>query len=464
MDAAAAPLFRALRDRGDEPFLVHGDRHVSGAALLSAIEMLGNDARNLPVALEPGDVVGLRGAHTALRVAVPLTAWSLGLCTHLLSEREPGSSIAGVLAASGARCVLECRDPGVWSLLPLRPRVEVELPAGTLLATSGSAGRPKLVAHTLEQHLASARSACDFLGLGASDRLLLSLPTWHAGGLGIVFRAILSGARLNVPAAGAALAESLTRHRPTHVSLVATQLARLLEDAGAVTALRACRGVLVGGGPVPAALRERALGLQVPLVVTYGATETASFVVASADRALVARDQCAGRPLPQRDVRVDASGEIRVGGPTLFAGYLDSGVLRPGRDETGLWATGDLGRLEDGALYVTGRKDRMFVSGGENVQPEEIEAALLALDGVDAAVVVAVEHAEFGARPVAFVAGSALEATALDAALRDVLPGYKTPDAYYRFPTDGGERLKPDLVRLTALANDPVARSGLAPP
>jgi len=158
--------------------------------------------------------------------------------------------------------------------------------------------------------------------------------------------------------------------------------------------------------------------------------------------------------LPGRRVSIDEAGEIRVGGPTLFAGYLVEGSVRAREDP---WPTGDRGRLEDGVLYVRGRRDRMFISGGENIQPEEIESALLGLSGVDEAVVVAVPHDEFGARPVAFVGGGALDGAVLDAALREVLPGYKTPDVYYRMPARPPSRLKPDLAALSARASDPLA-------
>lgn len=455
MDAAALPLIEALRERGDAAFLAYDDRDVSAAAVLAAVEHAAEEAAKLPFALAPGDVVALRGGDPALRVAAPLAAWTLGLCTQLVSDREPEAAVERQLESSGARCVLGWRVPGIWSLLPLAPQHEVQLPAGTLLATSGSAGHPKLVAHALEHHVASAREACAFLDLGSRDRLLLSLPTYNAGGLALLFRAILSGAVLCAPGAGSPLAAAIARHRPTHISLVATQLARLLEDGASAAALRACRAVLVGGGPIPVRLREEALAADVPLVVTYGATETAAFVAASADPEINARAQSAGRPLPRREVRLDDEGEIRIGGPTLFSGYLVDGALQGGRDDDGLWATGDLGRFENGVLYVTGRKDRMFVSGGENVQPEEIESALLGLAAVDEAVVVPAGSPEFGARPVAFVAGEALDAATLDASLRAVLPGFKTPDAYYRMPPHAPARLKPDIQALAAFVKTP---------
>jgi len=458
MKNGPASLLAALHARGQAPFLLLDDRSLSGVEIATAVESA-CESTPLP-SLVPGDIVALRGGAGIARVAAPLAAWSRGWCTNLLGDREPTSSIDSLLASSGARALLAWSDDELQAI-PLRPRHTVSLPVGTLLHTSGSGGRAKLVVHRLEQHVESARAAIQFLGLVPEDRLLLSLPTHHVGGLALIFRAILSGAALCVPARGVPLEQALRRHHPTHVSLVGTQLARLLRSSETTAALGRCRAVLLGGGPVSPSLRERALEAGVPLVISYGATETASFVAASAEPDIVRRPFSAGRPLPGRDVVVDNAGEILIGGPTLSAGRLEEGAVRTGPRDAGRWRTGDRGRIEDGVLYVTGRRDRMFVSGGENVQPEEIEMALLGQPGVDEAVVVPIVDKEFGARPVAFIRGGALSAAGLDAALREVLPGYKTPDVYYRMPARPAGRLKPDLSALAARAGDPVAAARL---
>ena len=453
---AFAPLAAALAACGDDVWVEREDGTLTGTNTLAGIAAARERAGSLPVDLAPGDLVALRGRLVALQVAAPLTAWSLGLCVQLLGDREPASSLDGLLAASGARLVLGW-SAGAFEGLPVRNPRRVTLPAGTLLATSGTSGRPKLVAHGLAQHVDAARGAVAALDIRPGDRLLLTLPTWHVGGLSIVLRALLGGAVLCVPSPDTSLEDALARFRPTHVSLVATQLRRLLAAPATCAALRACRAVLLGGGPIPAALRAAALAQGVPVAVGYGATETLAFVTLAMDADLVARDACAGRALPGRTVVVDEGGAIRLGGPSLLTGYLVDGALEDPRDAQGLWSSGDVGRLEDGVLYVTGRCDRRFVSGGENVQPEEIEQGLLAVDGVTDAVVVPVPSEEFGLRPVAFVAAAGLSATALDAALRELLPGFKTPDAYYRLPAPAGASPKPDLARLRALAADPQA-------
>jgi O-succinylbenzoic acid--CoA ligase len=346
---------------------------------------------------------------------------------------------------------------GVEVVAPPAPR-RVPLESSTVIRTTGSSGPPKLAVHALEAHLESARAATTFFDLGPEDTWLLSLPLYHVGGLAIVVRCLWSGTQMAVPSPAMSTAEALHRFAPTHLSLVPTQLRRLLADEATAAQLARCKAVLMGGDVLPMPLRLAALERGVPLVVCYGSTETAAFVTASRDLAVVRRPLSAGPPLPGREVRIAGDGEIRIDSPTLLSGYLRDGRLDDPRDADGLYPTGDVGRLDDeGVLYVEGRKDRLFISGGENVQPAEIEDALEAIAGVEAAVVVHVPHPEWGRRPVAFVAGApeVLDGARLAAALRERLPGFKVPDAFYELPADAADGLKTTPGRLAERLRDP---------
>jgi O-succinylbenzoic acid--CoA ligase len=217
---------------------------------------------------------------------------------------------------------------------------------------------------------------------------------------------------------------------------VATQYRRLLDDipGGPPTHVRA---VLLGGGPIPDVLLRRGHERGWPLHTSYGSTEMASQVTTTAPGAPLGELRTAGRRLPHRRLRIE-EGEIQVAGAPLFRGYVTTDGLDDPRTDDGWYRTGDRGRLDArGRLHVLGRLDRMFISGGENVQPEEIEGALERLDGIERAVVVPVPDAEYGARPVAFVrARDAWDPPALERALASVLPGFKIPDAFHSLPED----------------------------
>ncbi len=174
-----------------------------------------------------------------------------------------------------------------------------------------------------------------------------------------------------------------------------TQLGRLLDDGAAVAALRRAHTVLLGGGPIDPALREGAAAADVRVVATYGAAETAGGCVYD------------GLPLDGVAVVIGDGGRIRIGGPTLFEGYVDDPVLTAQTLVDGWYLTSDAGRFdEDGRLSVLGRVDDVVVTGGVNVPAVAVAARLREHPAVVAAEVLGVPDEEWGNRVVAFVVGT----------------------------------------------------------
>ncbi len=310
---------------------------------------------------------------------------------------------------------------------------------GTL--SSGSTGEPKVAVHSYRNHVLSAEGFAAAIPLGPGDRYLLALPWFHVGGLAIVFRCLLRGAAV-VLGGRANDADFLRAMRITHVSMVETQLLRLLAASGPLPPL-SC--LLLGGGPVREPVRRAALERGLPVWRSYGLTETASTVIAEDPEGHT-------RTLPHRECRVADDGEILVRGATLFLGYLEHGRPVPNTDADGWFHTGDLGRWDCTGFHVTGRLDNRFVSGGENIQPEAIEAVLREHPAITEAVVVPRGDDEFGHRPVAFVDCTApIADDALRDWLRPRLHAWLLPVAFHPLPR--GDDLKiqrADLVRLAA--------------
>lgn len=450
-------IHAALAARGDEPFLRFTDGSTEPAsATLATIDA--HVERLQAFGLVPGDVVALHALNRADVVRMTLATIAAGFVAWPLSYRDPPHVIAQQLSESRARVVIS----GATDRMATRDDSDTrwQLPGvATLLRTTGSTGRAKLAAHRMASHVASAEAAINATHFNADDAWLLSLPLFHVGGMAIVFRALLGKGVLALPPKAMTTENALTALQPTHMSVVATQLQRILASPTAREEAARCRCVLVGGGPVSIGLRRRALEAGIPLAVCYGSTETAAFVVASDDADIVARPRSAGRPLQDRVVELSDDGEILVGGPTVLAGYVEGDELVDVTDAEGRYATGDVGRFgDDGVLYILGRRDRMFISGGENVQPEEIETALEELKGIEQAVVVDIESEEFGRRPVAFLVlheGVTLAATKITKQLRERLPGFKIPDAIWHLPTSARLGPKPDLLGLARMAADP---------
>ena len=318
----------------------------------------------------------------------------------------------------------------------------------TLVFTSGSTGTPKAVLHAWANHLYSAKGSNANLPLHPGDRWLLSLPLYHVGGLAILVRCALAGAAVAVPDRDASLSATLGATGATHASLVATQLRRLLEAREALP--RRVRGLLLGGGPLPEGLLRRGHTRGWPLLTSYGSTEMASQITTTAPGAPLSTLRTAGRCLPYRRLRIDAEGHILVTGRTLCVGVVEKEQQSDPRTH-GWYRTGDLGRVDaQGRLHVVGRADRQFISGGENIQPEELEAALERSDRIARAVVVPVPDPEYGRRPVAFLRTTegSLPERWRDR-LRAELPSFKVPDAAYPLPETATEgRMKVDRADL----------------
>jgi O-succinylbenzoic acid--CoA ligase len=303
-----------------------------------------------------------------------------------------------------------------------------------IIGTSGSTGVPKGVELSAAALRHSARASLDRVGARPGERWLCCLPVTHVAGLAVLVRSLTGGTEpvlaeradgRTVAAAGCA-----------HVSLVPTQLRRLLQEPG--TPLAGFSSVLLGGAAAPAGLLTAARDAGVPVVTTYGMTETCGGCVYD------------GIPLDGVRAEVRDDGRIWISGPVLFSGYLGG----PRVPADGWFRTGDLGMLDAaGRLTVRGRADDVINTGGHKVVAGEVAAALHTCPGVRDAAVVGQPDPEWGERVVAVVVpadpGDPPALELLRRHVRERLPRYAIPsrvvmvDAVPMLPSG-----KHDIVRL----------------
>jgi len=341
-------------------------------------------ARRVAIALAPGEefVIALHACLVAGAAVVPI---DLRLAPAEREQRAAGADVVlDAPVAIGA--------PTPWRLAgqPASPDERGERTgsadgAAAVVHTSGTTAASKAVVLTHGNFLASALGSAVALGLDPAERWLCPMPLTHVGGLSIPIRSAIyaTTAVLHVRFdTDAALAELMDpARRITLVSLVPTMLARLL-DAG-LARPPTLRWALLGGGPIPPALLERAREAGVPVAPTYGMTEACSQIATF------------GFALPGVELIVADDAEVLVRGPIVAPGAVsDDGWLH----------TGDLGRLDErGALEIIGRKSDTIITGGENVAPTEVEAVLLEHPAVADAAVHARHDPEWGEAVVATV-------------------------------------------------------------
>lgn len=292
-------------------------------------------------------------------------------------------------------------EPAV-AIRQLSQWLEADTPAPLLIETSGSTGRPKGVVLPRRAVLASVEASAR--RLGASGRWLLALPPSYIAGVQVIVRSLVAGHQPTVvDGLDVERAVAADPGAPVFVSLVPTQLHRILRDPAQVAALAGCHTVLVGGGGLDRALRRQAEEVGIRVVATYGSSETAGGCVYD------------GMPLDGVGVTIGVGGRVRIAGPTLFSHYDADPDLTAEALVDGWFLTSDAGRIdEDGRLQVVGRVDDVVVSGGVKIPMTSVAERLRAHLLVDQAEVFGVPDPEWGQRLVAVVVGEVH-----DAELRD---------------------------------------------
>lgn len=449
------PLLRAAQKSPSYPAMLWGGRRITFAQLDQYVNSALRAFKERGV--KPGCRVALIGENKVEYVIALLGLWRLGAVACPMDPKFPFERVRSLIGSLKVQFVvidrsvrlsgpkLNCQSIQMADLIVYDAKdvlssaasANLTLPQdreAVIILTSGSTAEPKAAVLTYGNLYFNALGSNDRIPLDSGSSWLLSLPLFHVSGLGVLMRCLIAGAAVVVCGREDVL-RSVSDGKATHVSMVTTQLNRWLNDP-AFQVPKQLKAVLLGGSALPKDLLHQAVDCELPVYISYGLTEMASQV---ATGRLDDLTRSPARVLPYRELKVDHDGEICVRGKTLFKGYVDGDTLRLPLDADGWFHTSDLGLLDDqGCLTVLGRKDNMFISGGENIHPEEIEDVLLKLPAVSQAVVVPKDDDEFGQRPVAFVHwendSCALNIDELKEILGKQLPKFKVPVAFLPWP------------------------------
>lgn len=281
----------------------------------------------------------------------------------------------------------------------------------TMMFTSGTTGKPKMVVHTYGNHWWSANASTLNLGLQQDDKWLLTLPMYHVGGLSILMRSVITGMEIFLMEkySPEVFFDALKNKRITIASIVTVMLKDLLDLLTFEPLPEKVRCLLLGGSSVPETLLKKVKEKELPLFQSYGMTETSSQIVTiNADNALE-KVGSSGKALFPAQLKIENKdennvGEIVVKGPMVINRYMNHPQANKKEFKDGWFKTGDLGYMDkEGFLFVMERRSDLIISGGENIYPSEVENVLLEIEGVQEAAVVAKEDDKWGQVPVAFV-------------------------------------------------------------
>ena len=325
------------------------------------------------------ELVALRVAPSAMGAWLEYV-WEHGDAALPLDPNASRREVTRVLRRLRPARLVSGSERDGWHEETLADATPVEEGTALVVATSGSTGEPKGVELSHAALTASTRASVRRLGCHRGESWLGCLPTHHVAGIQTLLRSWELDAEPLVH--DGFDVEEVARSQAQHVSLVPTQLARLLESG---VDLRRFDTVLLGGARPPAGLLDRAAQAQVRVVASYGMSETCGGCVYD------------GEPLEGVEAAIDEHDRIRLRGPVLFSGYReDPQATWEAIDADGWFVTGDVGRWVDGRLEVVGRADDVVISGGENVPLQAVEVALRSHRGVHDAVATGVEDPEWG--------------------------------------------------------------------
>ena len=286
-----------------------------------------------------------------------------------------------------------------------------------LVPTGGTTSGIKLAIHTWKTFETACKRVQQFLGGAAVDSCCV-LPLYHVSGLIQLLRAYHSGGYIRFDEGEV---------EGCCLSYVPTQLRRALFDEKRIQALSTTRVIFVGGAPMPESLAKEARELKLPVMPVYGMTETAAMVAAIPVADFLTDSRAGALPIGDAKIEIDSSGRIRIQSPALFKGYYGREAL----DLTRGYLSGDEGYIDENErLHVTGRIDRLVISGGEKIDPYEVEDVVGEIAGIEEVLAVGLPDAEWGQKLVVYYTG--LELVDWEERLKEQLVGYKLPKEMLR--------------------------------
>jgi long-chain acyl-CoA synthetase len=399
--------------------------------------------------LVAGYRVAISGPNSIEFVVAYLAILRAGYVAVPINPESTITELRAMINDCGARVLFSADDPSLEGVHQVKltregldelsnaPAQKVTSPKdpealAVLLYTAGTSGEPKAAMLSHQALLSNLRNIAAFEILDSTDVVLAMLPLFHVFGLNAVLgSSLMSGARLVIMDGFEDFADLLAYEQVTNLPLAPQVLARILEDERAIASLGSVTRVISGAAPLSVDLRDQftaRTGLRVEQ--GYGLTEAAPGVSATLGGRVLGNGHV-GRPLPGVEIRIgDGSeptepGEIWIRGRNLFSGYWPDGQGGPG--EGGWFATGDIGYLLDGELFLVDRSRELIIVNGFNVYPAEVEEAIAELPQVDSAAVVGRPDWRTGEQVVAFVAGAGLDVAAIREHCANRLAKFKRP-------------------------------------
>lgn len=429
---------------GDKTALVFQNKRETFQEIYQAVQVA--TKKLYAIGIQKNDYVALCGKNDRTTFLFIHALQQLGAITVFLNNRQTKQELSYQIQQSKSQFVI-CADAFAdkmpdsaycFSDLQLEKNAErvkhfvMDRPA-SIMYTSGTTGKPKGVIQTYQNHFWSAIASALNLGISENDSWLCAVPIFHISGLSILMRSLIYGIPVYLEEKFDArrINQLLASGEITTISVVTTMLKRMLETRDQAYS-KQLKTVLLGGSSVNEELLATCIKENIPIIQSYGMTETASQIVTLSKKDAARKVGSSGKALFPSEIKISDDGEILLKGPSIMAGYLHDKEATEKAFEAGWFKTGDIGFVdEDGFLFVKERRSDLIISGGENIYPTEMEHLLLTHSAISEIAIVGQKDAEWGEVPIAFLVGDEKKRDQIEEFAKNMLAPYKVPKKFY---------------------------------
>jgi len=403
-------FIRSVQPNPDSYFIISENKNITYKELYSLIKKTSSYFRG--IGIKENDIVSLLFENSSEFIITVLSLWQIGavpvplnirLLEHDLTEQinflNPSLTIKSQnlkdISLHGKVVGFDYKNTS--ENLEVIPSNFSKEKTALILFTSGSSGKPKAVMLSFNNLVQSAVIGNKILNHNQNERWLASLPFYHIGGFSIFFRAIMFGASVILPQSLSHqhLIEALQKYKPTFVSLVSNQLMYIVDNQ--ITPPDELKTVLLGGGFTDSQLILKAIDFGWKIAKVYGSTETSSFVTFMDTDEVKKKPGASGKAIPPNKIVLTDEGEITIQSPAVMKGYYKNEEESNVKLKDDFYYSGDLGKIDDeGYLFVEAKRNDLIVSGGENINPFEVEEAILSNNKVKEVCVVGINDKQWG--------------------------------------------------------------------
>ncbi|OGU74324.1 MAG: o-succinylbenzoate--CoA ligase [Ignavibacteria bacterium RBG_16_34_14] len=442
----------------DSVAVIQNDKEITYNEINSSVEKTSFFLKN--VGIKENDIITLLSNNSLEFIVTVLSLWEIGAVPVPLNVKFLKKNLDEQIEFLNSGCTIKSKEflnfsaPGKNLFIPfddlLRKAIlpgnkekkgqrnfsnllsrQTEEKTALILFTSGSSGKPKAVMLSFENLIQNALTGNKVLNQTKEDKWLASLPFYHIGGFSIIFRALMFGASIVIPTSlsNDDLLGSIKKHQPTLASLVSNQLKKFVKE-NFIPNIE-LRTVLLGGGFSDKDLILKAIKKGWKIAKVYGSTETSSFISFMNYEEMKKKPQASGRVISPNKIKITDTGEIAVQSQSVMQGYFNNKEGTEEKIKNGFYYTGDSGHLDnEGYLYVEAKRTDLIISGGENINPFEVENEISSHSKVKEVSVVGIEDKEWGqivSAAVVLKENKKLTENELKNFLRNKLASFKIP-------------------------------------